>query len=87
MIWAVKGEERYIPSRTAFFDPDEVHNPIGSQLSKRNAVVITYGEDREVAKRRAQPIIGGNSDRYIVEPLSADGDRVIFHLELRGEIT
>jgi hypothetical protein len=55
-------------------------------LGERNVVVITYGEDREAAKRNARPELEGNPDRYIVEPLSADGDRVIFKLELRGEI-
>ncbi len=84
MIWAVKGRERYFPTFRAH-DLDAPPNPIGDP-HERSAVVITYGDDREHAKRNAQPELGGNPDRYIVEPLASDSDRVIFKLELRGEI-
>lgn len=37
------------------------------------------GDEREYAKREAQRILGGNPDRYIVEPLTNHGEPVTLH--------
>jgi len=45
-------------------------------------VVICMGRDREEAKREAHPILKGNADQYIVEPLTRLGDTVVIKLEV-----
>jgi len=49
-------------------------------------VVICQGEDREEAKRVAQPELRGNPDEYIVSPISQPEDIVILKLNLEGKV-
>jgi hypothetical protein len=82
LIWVVANEERYFKHPNRYYEQD-VEIP-DSSLGVRKAICITFGEDREEAKRRAHPELGGNPDRYICEPLTSKEDRVIFKLELLG---
>jgi len=45
-----------------------------------NINVVTWARGREDAKHRAHSWIGGDAEQYIVEPLTAEGDRV--HLDI-----
>lgn len=44
--------------------------------------VIVVANDREKAKRRAQRILGGDPDKYIVTPVTERGSYTTFLLEL-----
>lgn len=47
-----------------------------------NIHFITFGYDREDAKRKALPWIGSNPDNYTVTPLTEPGDRIHMALSL-----
>lgn len=81
ILWAVANKERFIPRRSAYYlDDSDIDMPVG-RPQERKAVVILFGEDREDVKRRAASELGGNPDRYIVEPLTSRDDRVIVKLQ------
>jgi hypothetical protein len=46
--------------------------------------VIVEAIDRELAKRYSHPILGGNSDQYVVTPIVAPGSRTVCLLGGRG---
>jgi hypothetical protein len=56
---------------------------------KRNdgepGLVICRAKDREGAKRIAAKRLLGNPDQFIVEPLSREGEAVVFDLEIEGK--
>jgi hypothetical protein len=52
------------------------------RCTRGNAHVITYAPSREGAKITAQRWLGGDPDRYTVEPLTAHGDRIHFSVTL-----
>lgn len=47
----------------------------------RHALVMAVG--REGAKRLANKALGGNSDSYVVTPLTSPGDTISLFLEVR----
>jgi hypothetical protein len=53
-----------------------MRNQIVFMVEYGNIHYITYAFDRESAKRSALGWIGGNSDNYIVTPLTEPGDRI-----------
>lgn len=81
ILWVVANKEHFVERPKGFFDVSDAKEFLPSSR-ERNAVMITYGDDREDVKRRAQPELGGNPDRYIVEPLTNEDDRVIIKLHL-----
>jgi hypothetical protein len=48
-----------------------------------SAHVITWALNREDAKRKANVWLGGNTDQYIVTPLTSPGDRIHISINLR----
>jgi hypothetical protein len=46
-------------------------------------ILNTINADREEAKRKAHQWIGGNPDKYIVEPIATKQDRVRFDITLQ----
>ena len=47
-----------------------------------NAIVITWARSREVAKSQAMAWLGNDPEKYVVTPLTSEGDRVRLNITL-----
>lgn len=57
------------------------------RVTQKNTHVITWANDREDAKREAHPLLGGDPDRYIVDPLTEMGDSIYLAISLHVSTT
>lgn len=83
IVWVVASKERFFERPPGYFQESDSRELV-SPARERRAVMITYGNDREEVKRRAQEWMGGNPDHYIVQPLTAEDDRVLIKLQFNS---